>query len=518
MDFFQGNQGQAAAVAPAAANAQAPQGGQGGHAQPAAAGGQAMPAGGTGVAHSPVLQRLAAAGALPPAVTHEMQRSVDMFGALFDTMHAEKTVSEGMRPFFQQLETSLIKLAMSDPQFLNSPSHPAHKVLNTLDRISMVAGDDGKIGDARLLRLMSRWTDRINAEADKNPGVFEEARTQLERVVKPLLSERAARVFRLQEMCEGRQNAEIVKQRILRELLAQLETQPVPNAVIELLNGGWRNVLFTTEMRHGAESDDAREAWQVLRQLCGWLDPELAEPPSANDVQALLQRIDHDLTQVCADKFAQDRIVDQLATALFETDKTQHPRTAIAARLIDAGSEPLTEEQDTLAERLRVGDWLQFKSQDTPLNLIWIGDQPHVYVFANYRGLKKLDLKRPDLLHMLEAGEAHWTEDLELPLMDRSYSAMIQKMQRDLLWQAAHDAATGLSNRKNFFRSIRRTWLRSQTTAGGYALGVIQFDINNLAGEAAASDVRSPILRELALQLPTLLPAGAELARAGESG
>ena len=105
-----------------------------------------------------------------------------MFGALFDTMHAEKSVSEGMRPFFQQLETSLIKLAMADPEFLASPAHPAHKVLNTLDRISMVAGDDGKITDARLLRLMSRWTDRINAEADKNPGVFEEARTQLERV------------------------------------------------------------------------------------------------------------------------------------------------------------------------------------------------------------------------------------------------------------------------------------------------------------------------------------------------
>ncbi|MBT9539548.1 DUF1631 family protein [Thiobacillus sp.] len=518
MDFFQGNQGQAAAAAPTAANAPAPQAGQGGYAQPAAAGGQTMPSSVPGVAHSPVLQRLAAAGALPPAVTQEMQRSVDMFGALFDTMHAEKSVSEGMRPFFQQLETSLIKLAMSDPQFLNSPSHPAHKVLNTLDRISMVAGDDGKISDARLMRLMSRWTDRINAEADKNPGVFEEARTQLERVVKPLLSERAARVFRLQEMCEGRQNAEIVKQRILRELLAQLDTHPVPNAVIELLNGGWRNVLFIEEMRHGIDSDEARQAWQVLRQLCGWLDPDLAEAPSASDIQALLQRIDQALTHVCADKFAQDRIVDQLATALFETDKTQHPRTAIGARLIDAASEPLTEEQDNLAERLRVGDWLQFKSQDTPLNLIWIGDQPHVYVFANYRGIKKLDLKRAELLQTLEAGEAQWTEDLELPLMDRSYSAMIQKMQRDLLWQASHDSATGLANRKSFFRSIRRAWLRSQATEGGFAVGVIQFDILNPAGEAAASDIRIPILRELSQLLPTLLPASAELARAGESG
>lgn len=483
------------------------------------AAGQAMMPGAPGIAHSPVLQRLAAAGALPPAVTHEMQRSVDMFGALFDTMHAEKSVSEGMRPFFQQLETSLIKLAMADPEFLASPAHPAHKVLNTLDRISMVAGDDGKITDARLLRLMSRWTDRINAEADKNPGVFEEARTQLERVVKPLLHERAARVFRLQEMCEGRQRAEVAKQRILRDLLKRLENErAVPNAVIELLNGGWRNVLLIAEMRHGVDSDEAREAWQVLQQLCTWLDADQTEPPTTAQIQALLQQIDQALTQVCADKFAQDRIVDQLATALFDEGKSQHQRTSVAARLDDAASEPLSEAQDNLAERLRVGDWLQFKSLDAPLNLIWIGDQPPVYVFANYRGIKKLDLKRQDLLQSLEDGEAQWTEDLELPLMDRSYSAMIQKMQRDLLWQASHDPATGLANRKSFFRAIRRNWLRSQTADSGYAIGVIQFDISKPTGETAGVEIRMPILRDYARIMPTLLPPNALLARSGESG
>ncbi len=471
-----------------------------------------------GVANSPVLQRLAAAGALPATTTREMQRSVDMFGALFDTMHAENSISDGMRPFFHQLETSLIKLAMSDPLFLSSPVHPAHKVLNTLDRISLVAGDDGKITDERLLRLMSRWTDRINAEAEKNPGVFEEARTQLERVVKPLLNERAARVFRLQEMCEGRQAAEVAKQRILRELLARLDERPIPNAVIELLNGGWRNVLLMAEIRHGNDSEQARESWQVLQNLCEWLDPARAAPPATPEIQTLLQRIDQSLTQVCADKFAQDRIVDQLATALFDEDASQRQRTAVAARLNDAASEPLSEAQDNLAERLRVGDWLKFKSLETPLNLIWIGDQPHVYVFANYRGIKKLDLKRQDLLQALEKNEAQWTEDLELPLMDRSYSAMIQKMQRDLLWQSAHDATTGLANRKTFFRAIRRNWLRSQTTDGGYAIGIIQFGISKPDGEAAGVEIRTPILRELANLLPSHLPSNALLARSGESG
>jgi EAL domain-containing protein (putative c-di-GMP-specific phosphodiesterase class I)/GGDEF domain-containing protein len=530
MDFFRGQTTSPAAGSPAAASAPmgmaarpgapgAPMPGNSQQGPAAGAGaGQSGMASMPGVANSPVLQRLAAAGALPTNVTQEMQRSVDMFGALFDTMHAEKSVSEGMRPFFHQLETSLIKLAMSDPQFLNSPAHPAHKVLNTLDRISMVAGDDGKITDERLLRLMSRWTDRINAEADKNPGVFEEARTQLERVVKPLLNERAARVFRLQDMCEGRQAAEVAKQRILRELLARLDERPIPNAVIELLNGGWRNVLLMAEIRHGVDSEAARESWQVLQNLCEWLDPELTTPPTASEIQTLLQRIDQSLTHVCADKFAQDRIVDQLAATLFDEDKSQRQRTSIAARLNDAASEPLTEVQDNLAERLRVGDWLQFKSLEAPLNLIWIGDQPHVYVFANYRGIKKLDLKRQDLLRSLENNEAHWTEDLELPLMDRSYSAMIQKMQRDLLWQSAHDATTGLANRKTFFRAIRRNWLRSQSTDGGYAIGVIQLDISNPDGNAAGVEIRTPILRELANVLPKHLPPNALLARSGESG
>lgn len=519
LDFFRGAAAPAGGGAPSSAGGIAPPAGIPSAAPPSAAGAPrgASPSGPAfGVAHSPVLQRLAAAGALPPAVTHEMQRSVDMFGALFDTMHAEKSVSEGMKPFFHQLETSLIKLAMSDPQFLASPTHPAHKVLNTLDRISMVAGDDGKITDQRLLRLMNRWTDRIHAEADKNPGVFDEARTQLERVVKPLLGERTARVFRLQEMCEGRQSAEVTKQRILQKLLSRLDERPLPGPVIELLNGGWRNVLLIAEMRNGLDSEEAREAWQVLEHLSDWLDPD-SRAPATSDIQALLQRVDQSLTQVSADKFAQDRIVDQLAASLIDQDAAGRRRAAVSARLNEAAAEPLSEAQDHLVERLRVGDWLRFRAQEAPLNLIWIGDRPPVYVFANYRGIKKLDLKRTDLLAMLENGEAEWMEDQELPLMDRSYSAMIQKMQRDLVWQASHDPATGLANRKTFFRAIRRAWLRGQN-GEGHVIGVVRFDIASPAGETAAPEIRTPILRETARLLADGLPGTAQLARAGESG
>ena len=466
---------------------------------------------------SPVLQRLSAAGTLPQNLNSEMRRSVDMFGALFDTMHAERSVSAGIRPFFSQLETSLVKLAITDPEFLGSPSHPAHKVLNTLDRISMIAGEDGKITDARLLRLMGRWTDRINAEAEKNPGIFEEARTQLEHVVKPLLNERIARIARLQEICEGRQRAELTRIQILTRLLDNMGATVIPAVIIELINSGWRSVLLMAELRHGVDSAEARAAWQALEQLVRWLDPSSGTRPAPAETQPVLQYIDVHLSRVCADKFAQDRILDQLAHALFDRD-ARPEYTTIAARLRASLPEPLSPEQDSLLERLRVGDWLQFPDLDAPLNLVWVGNTPPVYVFATYRGIKKVDIKRDHLLQALEKNEVQWTEDMELPLMDRSYSAMIQKMQRDLIWQASHDPVTGLANRRELFRAIRRDWVRNKNTDldTGYVIGIIQAEIQDLHGQTPNPDIRNAFMREMAQRVQQILPAGSLLARAGE--
>ena len=467
---------------------------------------------------SPVLQRLSAAGALPQNLAPEMQRTVDLFGALFDTMHDEKSISEGIRPFFQRMETSLIQLAIADPAFLNSPNHPAHKVLNTLDRISMVSEDDGEITDERLLKLMKRWTDRISTEAEKNPGVYEEARTQLERVVKPLMNERAARISRLQDVLEGRQRAENAKRRILGELAERLGSQTVANVVIELINSGWRNYLLREELRHGAESEPANQAWKTLETLSAWLAQERTSQPTAEAAQQLLQHIDTGLSLVCHDKHEQDRILDRLADLLLDADNTtQVHYSAVSTKLQRPEStEAVSAEQCSLLEHFRVGDWVQFAKLKSPLNLIWVGDDPPVYVFSNYRGIKKLDLRRREFLQALENSEAQLTEDMELPLMDRTYSAMIQKMQRDLLWYASHDPVTGLVNRREFFRSIRRNWLRSGTKDTGYVFGILNLDISHSPYSPAKIETRNQFLCSLAIKVQGRLPENSLLARAGE--
>jgi EAL domain-containing protein (putative c-di-GMP-specific phosphodiesterase class I)/GGDEF domain-containing protein len=462
-----------------------------------------------------VLGRLAAHDALPQSSDPNVQRSVNLFGMLFDTVYAEKSLTEGIKPYFERLESNLVKLAVSDPEFLNSQNHPAHRVLNTIDRLTLAVADDGKINDERLVKLISYWTERIKNEAESNPEIYEEARQELEKVVKPLLKARISRISRLQEVCEGRQVADQAKLRIRRELDDKIGGQTVAKAVVDLVICGWRNYMHKMELRGGREGQECQKSWEVLDNLLQWLGPESASVPEPLQVQQNLHFIDMNLGQVCIDKTEQDRVMDQLADSLMVPGATkrigynrvtrQTPTTEAEIKLHDA---------ETLAiQQIRVGDWFNFKSSPVPLNLVWFGDKPAVYVFANYSGVRKLELKQDEFLQMLQSGTVERTEDLEMPLIDRSYSSMVQQMHRKLAWQATHDPVTGLPNRSEFLRGVRRYWLRMDAESHGLAIGVLEFSPASLSSSPPDIDKLNQSIRDWALLLQDKLGKNALLAR-----
>jgi EAL domain-containing protein (putative c-di-GMP-specific phosphodiesterase class I)/GGDEF domain-containing protein len=462
-----------------------------------------------------VLGRLATHDALPKSSDPDVQRSVNLFGMLFDSVYAEKSLSEGIKPYFERLEPSLVKLAVSDPEFLTSQNHPAHRVLNMIDRLTLAVADDGKINDERLLKLINYWTERIKNEAESNPEIYEEARQRLEKTVKPLLKERIGRISRLQEVCEGRQRADQAKLRIRRELDDKIGGQIVAKAVVDLVICGWRNYLYKMELRGGREGQECRKSWEVLDNLLQWTSPGPAAVPEPLQVQQHLHFIDMNLGQFCIDKTEQDRVMDQLADSLmvpgaakrigYNRVARQTPTTEAEIKLHDAGALAM--------QQIRVGDWFNFASSPVPLNLVWIGDKSAIYVFANYSGIRKLEHKHDEFLRMLQSGAVERTEDLEIPLIDRSYSSMIQQMHRKLAWQATRDPVTGLPNRGEFLRGIRRYWLRMDAESHGLAIGVLEFSPASLSSSPPDIGKPNQSIRDWALLLQEKLGKTALLAR-----
>lgn len=511
-------------VTPAAAGAAAPTMGVPGMTASGTAPQNVMPvAGGGGQRFEDsarrVLSELTSSGRIQPGQEAVAQGSAEVFGVLAETIESEKSLPSPVKHYVKQLEEPLLKLAVLDSNFLNSPHHPAHRVLNAVDRLAMVSSDDGKINDHKLLQVIQRWTERIKNEADKNPGIYEEARSQLEKVLRPLMRMRNIHIARLQAGLEGWQKMGQANRSISQEIDRRIDGRDVPDLVLEFFNPGWRNYLIRVLLRNGAGSQEETEAWQAVDRLLEWMDPNLAERPPFSEVQHLLTYIDSRLTLVSAGKDMQESILERLADGLFYPDKGNFKLlSGVTVAVKQEAMEQALDEQDAaLLRQFRVGDWLSLARASAPLNLIWIGDDPHVYVFSNYKGLRKMELKRQEFLELLKSGEAKRTDNLDLPLMDRSFSSMIEHMHRNLVKQATNDPETGLIRRPEFMRRAKHVWLHVDGETSGCIMGVIDIEDLRIVQAKISHEGYQKLIHALAQHLGQKChDGGGVIARSGE--
>jgi diguanylate cyclase (GGDEF)-like protein len=467
---------------------------------------------------SKVVQELTVAGAIAPGTEAAVQGSVDVFSTLISAMDAEKSVPSQIRPYFKRLEEPLLKLAIQDPNFFDSAQHPAHRALNAIDRLSLVSSDNGEVKDENLLKLINRWIERIRAEAATNPGIYDEARLQLEKVLEPLLRARLGRIARLQEALEGWQKTSQAKRAITRKIEQRLAGKPVPVVVLDLLNSGWRNYLTRVMLRDTTDHAEQAKAWDAVDSLLEWLRQDSVDAIERDKAHQLLQYLDTQLALVSADRDEQQRVVDRLAeNVLYGKDRSRITYTTLkSSHSDDAAAESLTDEETERVNQLHVGDWFTSELLAEPLNLVWIGDDPPLYVFANFRGVKKLDAKPKDLVKRLRDGEFKPTDSLELPLMDRSFSSMVQHMHRSLMRQAMLDPVTGVIRQQEFMRRVRHTWVREGTGDFGFAIGVADFEDLRLYQSELDNEGRTALLIQLAEYLKSKLPDPELLGRCGD--
>lgn len=465
-----------------------------------------------------VLGELVGSGRIAPAQAAMAQNAADVFGALAETIEGDCAMPGSVKQTLRELEEPLVKLAMLDAGYLDSVKHPAHRVVDVVDRIALASTDDGRIDDQKLLQVVQRWTERIRNEADRNPGIYDEARIQLEKVLQPLLRRRNIRIARLQAGLEGWQKMGQANRAISEAIQQRIEGREVPDVVLEFFNPGWRNYLIRVILRHGAGSPEEAEAWHAVDRLLAWLDPQQTVRPVFSEAQNLLAYIDARLSLVSAGKDQQERIMERLADALFAPGKGGFKMLSgvkVASR--SHSTEVVLDDRDAaLIDQFRVGDWLSFARAPLPMNLIWIGDDPPLYVFSNYRGVRKLELRRQEFLDLLKSGEAARTDNLDLPLMDRSFSSMIEHMHRNLVKQATNDPETGLMRTPEFMRRVKRAWLNVGGDTAGCVMGVIDIEDLRMVQARLGTVGYSQLLQALAQHLSQKCRDGGLIARTGE--
>jgi len=444
---------------------------------------------------------------------------LDATTGLFARARSDFVPSSDLELLVKRLERPLLKLALQDTNFPNSPEHPARQVLNLIEQFAVAADDKGRFFDAKLQRFLYLLVDRVCSRADEDPGIFELVRDNLEKVLLPILQIRRSRVARLQEASEGKERIRSARVRVNLALEQRLAGREVPAMLLRLLDAGWRQYLVLLELRQGTQGEAWDAGLAVLERLSVQLDPAHADTPRPDtESHQLIGEIERALSTVNVDTNLLSAFLDELRDSLAAGPASPSKDSAMIlvppgklAKQKDEGAEAaITHRQ--LVDRLRVGEWWNFSLDGSvvPMQLIWISQPPSSCTFANRSATDKQELTLAELSKKIRSDLANPGKDLDLPLIERSEYALFDETYQSLIHQVMHDPLTGLLNRKGFMQRLNQLTLLDQKSRT-HALAIIEFDqfrmiYNNCGVEAVemlakslASEVQAIIGPDVAL-------------------
>lgn len=469
----------------------------------------AMPqAGGLGLGgagQTPFSMQLAkAAGGLH--IPARAQRALDSAASLL--IQAKKVSGGGaaIKALLQRLEQPLLKSALRDDGLLDEASHPARTVVDLLEQFAIAVDDDGQFLDPTLQRYLHKAVENVCRNADQDPAVYTRTRDSMSRLLARLRQTRQSRVSRLLEACEGQHRFRQARQRVDLALDARLGNLRVPNIVLSLLEGGWRQALVLLEFRTGEEGEQWNRELELLDDLIGLLLPDATASVNERRRAGLTAscRIEALLSSVNSDSEQRETLISDLQRALSEVISGQvrlqtvpYPTSGVA-QSGDASAAGAGGQSPQASIQVRVGDWLHVQKDDAwlPMQLIWSSSTAQDYALTNRSATQHLQLTHSDLHRRLGEGTIKEWSDQTQPLVERSVQAMLDEGLEQVLQRSLRDPVSGLLSRKGFLQRLARvtTCRRSGHT---HLLAIVEFDQFRVVSQACGVSQGDALARAL---------------------
>ncbi|MCI0734046.1 MAG: DUF1631 family protein, partial [Methylococcaceae bacterium] len=424
---------------------------------------------------------------------------IDFAARFYDTLAKQSADLAIADSILHRLRVPFLNLAARDPDFLDDRGHAAWQILDLIGHLnsSLYGYAESKEGEIR--QALDTFIGRFSANSDANRLNLETIRDELKNTVTAMDVHKARSVERIREICAGRQQIKKAKVTVQERIDDRIAGKPVPQTALSLLDGGWEQLLTLSILRGGADNESFESRLQLFDRVLNLLsEPAKLESEPTRELRHLLHRIDENLSLACGDLFQHNAIMNDLAAHLLGVGDPP-VRTPVVMALAPARSPQRTELQNlpfdlrdfaNQAKELNVDDWLMFNLHDMdrqPLNLVWKGEDPWLFVFVNRKGKKVIELSLQSLATFLKQERVWKIESLDIPLSERTFSAMLQDMHVKLIRRSTLDERTGLINRKGFQKQLKQEFAALRDERPGHYVCI--FEIDQIHWISGACDV-----------------------------
>ena len=201
------------------------------------------------------------------ASTQEERATIEVVALLFQSILTEDRIPSAVRVWFARLQMPTLRVAMAEPDFFSSAQHPARRLIDRMGACVMGFDAAPQGAGPELEGEVARVVQVVEAFPETGRKVFQTVLVEFERFIEKFFrdqNETTKKGVSLASQVEQRETLAIQYTIELRKLL---DGVPVQDGVREFLFQVWADVLATTAMRHGLQSDETRVVREAALEL-----------------------------------------------------------------------------------------------------------------------------------------------------------------------------------------------------------------------------------------------------------
>jgi hypothetical protein len=387
--------------------------------------------------------------------------TIDVISMLFEFILDDYSLPDAMKALISRLQIPMLKVAIIDKSFFSKKIHPARRLLNSLAQAAVGWNDSGDRANDTLFNKIESIIKRILNEFHDDPSLFSELDDEFTNWWQK--EQRGAEIAeqRTTQITRGKEQLKSAKQIVSEELNLRLQQQQViPQAVMSILEDGWKDVMLLIYLREGNQSKDWQESLEIVDRLLWSVQPKSEyqdRQQLLRGIPELLRNLRERLNSISFDQHKMARLFKELQnchiqvlrggdTAQVHTSGTQHvsqheihfPDSQLtpddASQLHELADEAISENDEfaRMANDLEPGCWLEITDGGAKVRvkLSWKSKVTDTFIFVNRKGMKAMELSASGLARHLREGTAHTVDLPAKPIMDRALDAMLDALKK----------------------------------------------------------------------------------------
>ena len=356
--------------------------------------------------------------------------TIEVVALLFQSILMEERLPATVRVWFARLQMPVLRVAVGEPDFFASTSHPARRLIDRMGSCVMGFVSGAHDSEDALNKEIKRIVQVVEAYPDTGRKVFQTVLTEFDRFLETYFRDEHAASRKGVSLAQQVEQRETWAIQYTIELRKMLESVPVHEGVRDFLFRVWADVLAHSAVQTGQASDETRalkhaavdliwsasaktsreERAEVLRRLPpllklvreGMMRAGLATEAQDAQIQALNTALaaafsarsaplsSAHLLEVTQRLEALDEILPDLSNIELDAatlrDLSGHESEDLEV-VAEGGSMP-TPAMQAWARELQIGAWFQldYRGRSEQVQLAWQGLHKQLSLFVTPQG------------------------------------------------------------------------------------------------------------------------------------